>query len=656
MTRRRKRYKENRANSYGPVALSDTGNLWNNYGTTSPGIRVDNYSANCNVVFRRCVEVIATTLARLDCRLIQDMPTGKRMAYDDPAYKLVAKQANGYMTAYQFKMLLTSWSKSFGNGYAWILRDNGGNPLALFPLHPNRVVPRMIKSDNPSQPWDIRYIIDGGAETLLPYEIIHIRGNAGFDGVVGVNPVMLHENTLAQAQAENEFAGEFFQNYAQAGGFLEFPPATKPETVRKYKDDFQNAYSSRGNRHKIGFLDQGIKFTKNTIDPIAAQLLESRKYSEHAISLMLGVPPTKLGDLTHGSYSNTEQQELSFLTTTIHPEAENWGQELTLKLAPDDTYYFTFRFDSLNAADTNAKVNYYKAAAGVPWMTQEEIRIEEHMPIDPTGKIFTPVNYTAEPLGIGQHTSPDENARSIRKLKKELRRLAKVLAPKPEAPVVEARSLANRNKTLESLAPIFQDVADRLTTKECKAIRQSTKLLADGNTEGFVAKVEEFYSRHGEHIQAAYTPALTSLAHSIRHDIGDELHRDADQPSDLVALYATKMASRHVAHAKDQIANAVGEAATAGAVAAVEARLQHWANNKAENTAGYETQQAGNFFAHETYRACGIANLRWIGCGCSPECQALDGTKKPIDEPFTTEPKRMHPPMGNNCKAGQIAT
>ena len=110
--------------------------------------------------------------------------------------------------------------------------------------------------------------------------------------------MQLHENTLAISQAQGEFTGEFYKNGAIAGGLVELPAGMLPATVQKYQTDFQNKYACRGNRHMLALVDSGVKFTKTTIDPEVAQLLESRKFSIFEVCLMVGVPPTVLGDLT----------------------------------------------------------------------------------------------------------------------------------------------------------------------------------------------------------------------------------------------------------------------------------------------------------------------------------------------------------------------
>ena len=94
----RDRQIERRAASYGPVPLNDSHTLFGNYPLTSTGIRVDPYSADCNYVFRRGVEVIAQSLAKI-CRRwrLQHIDAdGKRSDERSVWSLLMTRQANHY--------------------------------------------------------------------------------------------------------------------------------------------------------------------------------------------------------------------------------------------------------------------------------------------------------------------------------------------------------------------------------------------------------------------------------------------------------------------------------------------------------------------------------------------------------------------------------
>jgi SPP1 gp7 family putative phage head morphogenesis protein len=217
----------------------------------------------------------------------------------------------------------------------------------------------------------------------------------------------------------------------------------------------------------------------------------------------------------------------------------------------------------------------------------------------------------------------------------------------------ESRSLKARTRAMEAALPMFNDIANRTTRKECKAVRALLKHLPD--TETFCRKVEEFYDKHQEHIRDAYTPALQSLAQSIRHAVTDELHREADMPSNLVALYTPQMCIRHCNRSKDLIADTLKTANPDDLAKALEDRLGHIQDHQPQATAQHETNQAGNYFTRETYRCSGVTSVQWVSAGCSPECNDLDGKKVSLDTPFTQDPLRNHPPYREGCRCGIIA-
>jgi HK97 family phage portal protein len=663
---------ERRAASFGPVPLNDTHTLFGNYPMTSTGIRVDNYSADCNYVFRRGVEVIAQSLAKIcsKWKLRREDAEGQKTDVRDANYRLMTRAPNGYTTAYSFWELVQSWAKGWGNGYAWILRQNDLTPIGLYPLHPSRVSPRLVRGSDPTNPWELVYWIDGGREFFLPYEILHIKGNPGFDGVTGYNLVQLHENVLAIAQAQNEYTGEFYANAAAAGGLVELPSHLKPDVVLKYQKDFQDRYSSRGNRHKLALVDSGVKFTQTTIDPQDAQLLESRKFSIYEIAMMLGVPPTVLGDLSHGTFNNTEQQQIALNTLTIHPIAESWRQELNTKLTPaaeDGTecgWCYEAALKSLDAADTNTRTTYLKTAIGGPWMSPEEGREEDGLPQEIKGTIYPPPNMTrkdpAEGGGRkaegGDASAGDEGANGEPRGARANGRVERRSEPNPQSPIPNPSSLAARQTIGETMEPVFRDVLDRLTTKEAKAVGGLTKHIREGHPDVFERKVGEFYDKHQGNVEQSFTPALSTLNKQIRKAVHEErADGDMNLSDDTAAgLYAQKLAGRHVEHAKQAIAAILtGEQDAAKAADAIDARMADWQKKKPAGEAGYEIRQAHNFLAREAYRAAGCKGVRWVyHPGDGEECRGLNEKIVGIDQPFQEEPKRMHPPLNRECRCG----
>jgi hypothetical protein len=219
---------------------------------------------------------------------------------------------------------------------------------------------------------------------------------------------------------------------------------------------------------------------------------------------------------------------------------------------------------------------------------------------------------------------------------------------------VETRSLSSRDKSTGALEPVFRDTAQRIATKEAKAISGLTKHIREGHPEVFEKRAGEFYDRHAEHVAESFTPALRSLCTQVRSDVAEERDGDMAVSDDAAAgAYAKAMAGRHVEQSKAAIAEMMtGEKDPSKVADAIDARCHHWQEHRA-GTVGYEMRQAGNYFAREAYRAAGCTSLRWVANPADgEECRAMDGRTVGIDEQFAEG--KHHPPLADGCMCGIV--
>src|SRR5690606_8385726 len=88
-----------------------------------------------------------------------------------PAFKLLRRQPSEFYTALQFKFVLQSHALVFGNGYAYILRDEAANPIELLILDPEETYPIKEGGRLMYVTWldNVQYKIDAA-------DILHIKG------------------------------------------------------------------------------------------------------------------------------------------------------------------------------------------------------------------------------------------------------------------------------------------------------------------------------------------------------------------------------------------------------------------------------------------------------------------------------------------------
>lgn len=87
------------------------------------------------------------------------------------------------------------------------------------------------------------------------------------------------------------------------------------------------------------------------------QLIELQRFSIEQIARIYSLPPAFLQDLTNGTFSNTEQQDLQFVKHTLKRWIEQTEQQMNLKLfGRTSRTYVEFNVDGLLRGDIKTRM------------------------------------------------------------------------------------------------------------------------------------------------------------------------------------------------------------------------------------------------------------------------------------------------------------
>jgi len=293
----------------------------------------------------------------------------------------------------------------WGNAYAQILRNGRGQPIALYPLLPNKM--EVSRASNGELIYtyrrdseESRINPNSGTVILRRDEILHIPG-LGFDGLIGYSPIAMAKNAIGMSLATEEYGASFFANGANPGGVLEHPGVIKD--IQRVKDSWNSAYQGSGNAHRIAVLEEGMKFQAIGIPPEQAQFLETRKFQINEIARIFRIPPHMVGDLEKSSFSNIEQQSLEFVKYTLNPWVVRWEQSLQQSLllpSEKNSIFIKFNVDGLLRGDYQSRMNGYAVGRQNGWLSANDIRELEDMnriPAEEGGDLYL-VNGNMLPL------------------------------------------------------------------------------------------------------------------------------------------------------------------------------------------------------------------------------------------------------------------
>ena len=213
----------------------------------------------------------------------------------------------------------------------------------------------------------------------------------------------------------DEAAYKVFAQGMQASGILSSDSkmtADQREALRKNLERFM----SSKNAGKVMVAEAGMKYQSITMNPEAAQMLETRSFGIEEICRWFRVPPFMVGHMDKQSSwaSSVEGMNLQFLTNTLRPILENIEQEFNRCLLDDsDDYYCEFSVEGLLRGDLATRREWYASALQNGWMNRNTVARLENQPEIPGGEKYT-VQSNLIPLDeLGQQGQNDsERARA----------------------------------------------------------------------------------------------------------------------------------------------------------------------------------------------------------------------------------------------------
>ncbi|ALY08223.1 TPA: phage portal protein [Pseudomonas aeruginosa] len=371
-----------------PIGLTD-GAFWQEwFGTSASGKNVTVDKALQLSTVWACVRLLSESVSTLPLKLYRRLPDGSReQAKDHPLFRLLCRTPNAEMTPQRFMLMVVASICLRGNAFVE-KKMIGTRVVALVPLLPQYM--RVKREDS----GRLKYTYtENGVERVIPEKnLMHIRG-FGLDGVCGMLPVTMGREIFGSAMSAEEAAAKVFAQGMQASGILSGDTTLTP----KQREDLRaslTAFMGSQNAGKIMVAEAGLKYQGITMNPEAAQMLESRSFNVEEMCRWFRVPPFMVGHMDKQSSwaSSVEAQNLHFLTNSLRPLLVNIEQEITRCLigeADADEFFAEFAVEGLLRADSTARAAWYNTALQNGWMSRNEVRRLENLPPIEGGDVFT---------------------------------------------------------------------------------------------------------------------------------------------------------------------------------------------------------------------------------------------------------------------------
>lgn len=368
----------------------------------------------------RCVEVISNSVAQLPFHIYAiDNDGYRRLGTKHSAYRLINTEPSTRMSRYAFWDSMVSSMLLRGNAFAYIIRDNNAVVTSIEFLSPSLVT--IIDDEN----GHIQAYAHPKYGWIEPCNMIHIA-NCTYDGEHGLSTLDFAMQTAKLSMDSEKHAEGFFRGGANLSGIVSINRALTPKQKKDFLESWYSTFDPvTGRPNGVAIMEADMDFKPTTVDPAAAQLLETRRYQTEEICRFFGVSPVKAYDLTKASYSSIEATQLAFLTDTIQPLLSKIELEVGRKLftsSERDKYIVHFDTSSLIRTDKEALSNYYTKMYQLGVLTANDIRKQLDMqPIEggdvafvqsnlvPITSPLSPAQAQQQPKGASNSNNQQQN-------------------------------------------------------------------------------------------------------------------------------------------------------------------------------------------------------------------------------------------------------
>jgi HK97 family phage portal protein len=312
--------------------------------------------------------------------------------------------------------LWTASTKDIYGESAWLkLRDAGGRPIELLPVHPTKLIDE-VDEDTGNVTWKIRLT---GADRDIKVErrdlVIHREYNPDtiHRGMSKLEPLRA---TLENEDGARRANSALWRNGGRPSTVLRHPGMFKSDAVqRRLSAQWTELQGGVDNWAKALILEEGMEAQFVPLDVEELQYIEARKLNREEVCAAFDMSPPVVHILDRATFSNVVEQHRSMYRDTMG--AVVGGLESTIEFElrdgrfgdtsadPDfgDVFYGEFLMDEVLRADFEAR---QAALATAQHLTIAEKREIENRPFIP-GTEFIFLNSAMLPLGEdGQLVKP----------------------------------------------------------------------------------------------------------------------------------------------------------------------------------------------------------------------------------------------------------
>jgi HK97 family phage portal protein len=341
----------------------------------------------------------AGMVARLPLPVYQRKDKGRQRTSDHAYARLLAKPNDRHDPFLFWSWTCSTWD-IYGEAFWAKIRDAGGRPVQLVPLHPTA----MTLEDDGTWTFQTGKVRVTG---IKREDLVHFTTYNPDSLSRGMSRLEPLRETLANEAAAIRATAAFWRNGARPGFALTHPNQVSQGAQDRLRVQFDQLHAGVDNTGTTVILEEGMKAEPLTVSHEASQYIETRKLNREEVVAAYDMPPPAVHILDHATFSNITEQFRSVYRDTMAPvlgyfeavlETQVRGSVRAGAFEPDfgDDVYAEFLLDEVLRGSFEARQDAYDKAK---YMTLAEKRERENLPFI-AGTDVILVNTADQPLDM----------------------------------------------------------------------------------------------------------------------------------------------------------------------------------------------------------------------------------------------------------------
>ncbi len=374
---------------------------------SSSGVTVNEDNALGVPAIWAAVNFLSGTIASLPLNVYVKSGDSREKS-KQPIQSILHDAVNDETTSFDWRKYSFERTFSGGRSITFIQRNGAGKIANLYSLDPSQVTIKRVNNQK-LYTWK-----EGDKNRTEPAKnIIDIPFMLASDNLAAYSPFNKHRDTIGLAIAATDYGAKIFKNggvppFVMSGNFQ------SGSALKRASNDVEEVLNEEKNKDRqVLSLPANHEIKQLGFDPEKMQLVELKRFIIEEVARIYSLPPNFLQDLTNGTFSNVEQQDLHLVKHTIRRWVVQAEQELNLKLfgRGNTNTYVEFNLDGLLRGDFMSRMQGYATGIQNAVIKPNEARAMENRPSDDKGDDLL-IQGATVPLGTQPNIQESEGDES----------------------------------------------------------------------------------------------------------------------------------------------------------------------------------------------------------------------------------------------------